>query len=100
MTFRFDASLRLPFDLSEAVKPGVTLVTAGGHPAKVLYVLENVHHCSSVIFKWAAIDVSGRVINWHVSTATTDGTAQLGSAHNLRLYSGSIDLEPTQLEIW
>lgn len=99
MAFKFDKTLRKEFDLDKALN-GAKLVTADGAPAEILMVAEGVHHCSSVIFKWAQLDVHGKVINWHVTTATTDGQAQMGAGHRLCIYDGEISIEPTDLEIW
>lgn len=100
MTFKFNKSLRSTFDLEEALKPNVNLVTAQGAPAVILMVADNVHLCSTVVFKWAQLDVTGKVIAWHITTATPDGLAQLGAGHKLFIYDGDIDVEPSEMGIW
>lgn len=96
MSFKYNKELRRPFVLADVS----ALVTTSGSPVKILMVLDDVHHCSSVVFKWAQLDVEGNVINWHVSTATQDGICQLGAGHRLYSYDGDIELTPTKLEIW
>lgn len=100
MTFNYDKTLRLPFNLTEALMMDAKVVTASGNPVKIVMHLSDVHHCSAVIFKWAQLDINGRFIAWHISTATPDGMAQLGSAHRLYMYAGQINLAPSELEIW